>query len=622
MSLQYLKSAKYLKHGSSNLSEFQLRAFFAEGEAVGASWSQLYFAEFYSDLCLASFSDEEITALRWLLLFIIMRNDAGHIRIDISDERLKLESGWWLPEKNGSDLLNEILKVKHKLFICDNLIGDLASTIDKPLLLSSDLDYIYLNRRKKKENELLDSIRSKINSSPKKLSLSKRIEANVVEIANLLDIEISNEILSLAKILSSKSFSILTGGPGTGKTSALALILLSIKDLDRDGLKIKLAAPTGRAAQRIVESLQNFEQKLSQRRGELFFEENKSDSFKASTIHRLLGSLKRGGFRYNIENPIDADIVVIDEASMVDLSLMVSLLKAIPNDCRLLLVGDSEQLPSVEAGALLGDFISGADNPKHLLNKSVVTLKQFYRSDSHIRDLTSLIIDEKYNDFISQLNREDRLWQNKLVIPSEMDNFLKELYANIPGEFDSGFNISFNQHILVHEIIEKWLSYYEQFAILTPTRRGLYGVESINRRAQRIFGNSKNSFHGQPIMINRNDYDKNLFNGDKGVVISFKEGDWVFFREGDGLRSVMAAHIENRESAFAITVHKSQGAEFEKVILFMPDGVERVISREILYTGMTRAKKELKLIGEEVTIRKALLRTIQRDSAIRDSLGK
>lgn len=441
-----------------------------------------------------------------------------------------------------------------------------------------------------------------------------------------------------ACIAAFKKFCLITGGPGTGKTYTTAKILaLLIEDKLPEKLKIGLAAPTGKAANRLLESIRQVKQSLG------------ADSEivsripdEAKTIHRLLGWIRhQSHFRYNEKKPLDLDVLVVDEASMVDLALMAKLVLALPEHCRLILLGDNNQLASVEAGAVLADIYDAGKNSSYSkklieqigeltgfdlklppnisqgLNDCVVELKRSYRFEKQqgigaVSRAVNAGDSERVFEVLKDEAFPDVVWHD-LASESLGEAALAGFYQNINLE---------NPEIA--------FATFDKTRILCAVREGSQGVNYINSQIEKIVRSkfkisaTDDWFAGQPIIVTQNDYGLNLFNGDVGVILPDLQKDeelYAYFRTGDG--SVKAFHptrIQSSESAYAMTVHKSQGSEFENVILILPDKDSALLTRELIYTAITRASKKVEIWGIESVFHAAVKRKIKRVSGLRDAL--
>ncbi len=405
-------------------------------------------------------------------------------------------------------------------------------------------------------------------------------------------------------------FCVISGGPGTGKTTTVAKILALLLE-QNSRQKIALAAPTGKAAARLQESI------LREKMKSVFDGIRDAIPEEASTLHRLLGSIPDSPyFHHNAKNRLSADIVVVDEASMVDMALMSKLVQAIAPDARLILLGDKDQLASVEAGAALGDICESEC-------RGIVQLRESYRfrGDSGIGAVSLAVNLGNADHALSCMKDEthgDIRWKK---LPRRDD-----LVRGIRDTVIQGFKDYLQA---IHDPL-KIFQQFEQFRILCALRKGPYGAVAVNKAAERILMGKnlikpdKTWYEGRPVMITRNDYHLRLFNGDVGITLPDPEagnGLRVFFPDADGLpRKVHPLRLPEHETVYAMTVHKSQGSEFDNVLLLLPDRDSPVLTRELIYTGVTRAIHHVEIWGTESIFREAVSRRIQRTSGLRDAL--
>jgi exodeoxyribonuclease V alpha subunit len=444
-----------------------------------------------------------------------------------------------------------------------------------------------------------------------------------------------------------RRFCVVSGGPGTGKTTTVALVLALLADLLGPApLRIAIAAPTGKSAARLGQAIRNALTRLP------WPQEIKSTiPLSATTIHRLLGTIKGSPyFRHHAGNKLPFDVIVVDEASMVDLALMAKLVDAVPDDARLILLGDHDQLASVEAGAVLGDIcrsdkaegfsehfrdlLEKATGEKNLpseesdspnpLRDCIVILKKSYRfgKTSGIGNLSRNINRGEENEAISSLRKgllRDIDWSNtpspadlhSKIKARALEPFLKSIEENDPS---------------------RSLRSFESFRILCALREGPYGSRNINRILEKallergVIRPSWPWYAGRPVMISTNNYDLQLFNGDIGIVLASREDDWelrVYFPKPDGgIRKIHPIRLPDHETAFAMTVHKGQGSEFDKVLLIFPDRPSPLLTRELLYTAITRAKDEVEIWSPEMVLRTTISKKIYRSSGLSDALWK
>lgn len=500
----------------------------------------------------------------------------------------------------------------------------------------------------------------------------------------------------LACALAARSaFSIITGGPGTGKTTTVVklLALLQALELAADPptsrtvspLRIRLAAPTGKAAARLNESIAKAVAQLplaGLNQGEAV---RAAIPVKVTTLHRLLGSRPdTRHFRHHAGNPLAIDVLVVDEASMVDLEMMASVLAAMPASARLILLGDKDQLASVEAGAVLGelcqraidghytpatcDWLQSATDEKIVqelvdvkgtaLDQAVVMLRHSHRfsADSGIGQLAeavnagdtaavNAIWNKGYDDLallpLSAGNEAtfrtlvieggvERAQTRNLIQPPKNDHprcgyrhYLETLAKKLPdhkenqAEFDKWASIVLQAH--------------GEFQVLCALRRGSWGVEGLNQQIARLLYEAKlipaseGWYLGRPVLVTSNDYSLGLMNGDIGITLQLPEGlGWtlrVAFPSGDGtqgIKWVRPSRLQAVETVYALTVHKSQGSEFTHNAMVLPDTINPILTRELLYTGITRASKWFTLAnaGGANVLEKAITRRVLRMSGL------
>ena len=442
-----------------------------------------------------------------------------------------------------------------------------------------------------------------------------------------------------------KKFCVISGGPGTGKTSTVVKILaLLLEQAKGETLRIALAAPTGKSAARLKESIRNMKAAL-----------DCSDEVKrripedVTTLHRLLGV--RGGsarFRHSEENRLPYSIVIVDEASMVALPLMAKLAVALEDGARVILLGDRDQLASVEAGAALGDicgggrpepyspsfqaFVARVAGEKLLTtatsdmvcfpNDSLTVLKKNYRfaTDSGIGGAARAVNAGDGQRALELLNDEksqDIRWQNAPA-PDQLKKALTERIV-------SGYS-----PYLAAGSPEEALQLFDTFRVLTALRNGPYGVTGVNALVEDILvekgliERGNRWYKGRPVMITVNDYNLKLFNGDIGIVRPDPELDGsprVFFPSPDGgVRKVSPVRLPTHDTVFAMTIHKSQGSEFNRLLMLLPGNDSEALSRELIYTGLTRAKSAVEIWGDEEVFRNAVSRRVERTSGLREAL--
>ncbi len=434
-----------------------------------------------------------------------------------------------------------------------------------------------------------------------------------------------------------KRFVVISGGPGTGKTYTVARMLALLALLSAKKLRIGLAAPTGKAALRLQESIRAAKASLPPSMAEHIPDH-------AQTLHRLLGfQSARPGFLYNSSNRLHLDLLILDEASMIDVPLMAAILAALPASCSVILLGDRDQLASVEAGNLFGD-LCGSDAPQWsaALTTQLQSLTGFTFPGNPATDLSAPLADSLVLLHTSHRFRESSgINVLSRAINSGAADALKEtlsqrfpdlhieepagpaqttwLGEQINAFFTPIFNASSPQSAL-REL--------NRCRILCALREGPGGVTGINQLAETVFRRKGYLTHGDrwyqgmPIIILRNDYSLNLFNGDTGILWPDERGllhAW-FADEDNAIRSVNLARLPVWQTSYAITVHKSQGSEFNEVLLILPWEDIPILSRELLYTGITRARERLILYGRKDLLCRAAQRRIIRHSGLGEQL--
>jgi exodeoxyribonuclease V alpha subunit len=444
-----------------------------------------------------------------------------------------------------------------------------------------------------------------------------------------------------------KRLCVISGGPGTGKTTTVVRILALLLEQAEGPLRIALAAPTGKAAARMQEAIRTSRETL---RVEPHIRERIPTE--ATTIHRLLGFRPGSvGFRHDRDTPLPVDAVVVDEASMVDLALMAKLVQAVPRQARLILLGDKDQLASVEAGAVLGDICGGSpgispDFRRRLLavagqepsaadgpgggpaaqdgppiQDAIVELTQSYRFSQvgGIGRLAGLVNAGDGRAALDLLERgecPDLGWR-PLASPRELPARLAERAERLGAPLASGTP-------------EAALEALDRFRILSAHRAGPYGVEALNGlvaaalEARGAIRPRALWYPGRPVLVTANDYAARLFNGDLGIALPDPAAGGalrVFFRPPEGvLRRVLPGRLPDHETAYATTVHKSQGSEADEVLLILPDALTPVLTRELVYTAVTRARKRVEIWGDPAVFAAAAGRRLSRSSGLRDAL--
>ncbi|MBL8889862.1 MAG: exodeoxyribonuclease V subunit alpha [Planctomycetaceae bacterium] len=573
------------------------------------------------------------------------------------------------------------------------VVGSVDSTT--PLIRKGSL--LYLRRYWNDEQQIITSIEQRLTNPPAidDAQLAATLERLFPQPTKKAELDWQKVACALA---ARESFAVLTGGPGTGKTTTVVRLLATLQVLAAHAtgrfLSIRMAAPTGKAAARLNDSLRRQIEKIALQlgpgQGQAVVDSIMTE--KVSTIHRLLGTLPDGqGFRHHRHHRLNADVVVIDEASMVDVHLLSCLFAALPITTRVVLLGDKDQLASVEAGAVLGQLCSRAESANYwpstrdwLQQVCRVTLPDAFIAQSTDENaprdtsspmlfapanesgrrldqaITMLRVSHRFGESsgIGQLARavnagdakaawltldrqsgaessrdlqmlrvqqpEDRRFEKFIV--DGYRPFLEDIANGPAGSNDEAVN----------DWAKRVLRRQASFQLLCTLRHGPWGVQGLNDfattllRREGYLSGMGSWYSGRPVMVTRNDYGLRLMNGDIGVTLSLSGGEknrdsgfnpgnlHVVFPDSEspsGLRWVLPSRLGHVETVFAMTVHKSQGSEFTRVGLVLPDHSSPVLTRELIYTGITRAAEQFCLIVSNPTIlREAIQRRVERTS--------
>ena len=419
-----------------------------------------------------------------------------------------------------------------------------------------------------------------------------------------------------------KPLTVISGGPGTGKTTTVVGILLRLMQPGAPPLRIALSAPTGKAAARLEQTIRDG-----------LARNNRTDLLtaipRATTLHRLLGV--RGDspqFRHHAGNPLALDLLVVDEASMVPLPLMAKLFDALPPRARAILLGDRDQLASVDPGNVLVDIVDAATTRESRLQGVLVVLKRNFRfgNENAIYQLCETVRAGQSSEALALLNTLD---VNDPNLGNANLPTVKRLAESLRDPVFSGYGAYLRERNPAQA-----LEAFGRFRILCAVRKGPYGVEELNRRIEALLreagliAGSHKLYAGMPILITRNEPQFGLFNGDIGILLPDPTAPesplWAWFPdEGDNAtpRRIAPAQLPDHEPAFAMTVHKSQGSEFDRVLLILPERESPVVTRELIYTGLTRARQRVELWAEKSVLERGISHCIQRASGLRDRLS-
>ncbi|HSV80510.1 MAG TPA: exodeoxyribonuclease V subunit alpha [Ramlibacter sp.] len=542
---------------------------------------------------------------------------------------------------------------------------------DTPLVLAGPR--LYLRRYWQHEQSVREAVRQRWQPAALSVERSDRMREALAALFPAHRNAAAPDWQKVACALAARArFAVITGGPGTGKTTTVVKLLALLQHLALHGetggrrLRIRLAAPTGKAAARLNESIAKAVQNLPL--GDLPDAQGLRAAIpvEVTTVHRLLGTIPgTRRFRHDARQPLPLDVLVLDEASMLDLEMMAAVVAALPAQARLVLLGDKDQLASVEAGGVLGELCRRADQghyrddtcdwiaavtgeriPDELrdaagepLDQCVVKLRHSYRFDagSGIGQLAAAVNEGDVARVreIRKRGRANLAWVpvganeaalRALVLDGGVDALLRGFG---PAGYRGYLEVVRQQRpdaAAAREDFDGWaravLKAYGEFQLLCAVRQGPWGVERLNERiaallhAEGLLPAASGWYLGRPVLVTQNDYTTGLMNGDVGVTLALPVdgGGWlprVAFPAGDGdIRWVLPSRLRHVETVFAMTVHKSQGSEFDHAALVIPDLRSRVLTRELVYTGITRARHwfTVALAGEDGSVLEEAIR--------------
>lgn len=476
----------------------------------------------------------------------------------------------------------------------------LAAVAASPLLGTPPVlrlfgDLLYLDRYWLEEQQVCDDVLTLVAARP---------GGSIPDVTRLFPPGFEEQ-RAAAKVALSQGLTVLTGGPGTGKTTTVARLLALLAEqaalAGHPPLRIALAAPTGKAAARLQEAVQLEVDRLDA------VDRDRISGLQATTLHRLLGSRPdtSSRFRHHRGNRLPHDVIVVDETSMVSLTMMARLLEAVRPQTRLLLVGDPDQLASVEAGAVLADLVDGlgsrgvaALQTSHRFGESIGALAAAIRAGDASGAVEVLAAGGEHVEWVSS-QADERL--REVLVP----HALALRQAAVLGDAGTALDI------------------LDEHRLLCAHRRGPFGVTQWNRQVQRWLAEATGEptwaswYVGRPILVTANDYGLRLYNGDTGVTVA----------SPDGLRAVVGGsgmfatgRLTEVETMHAMTIHKSQGSQADEVTVLLPPEDSRLLTRELFYTAVTRAKTRVRVVGSEAEIRAAIARQAVRATGLRKRL--
>ena len=485
-----------------------------------------------------------------------------------------------------------------------------------PLILD-DAGRLYLRRYHAYETQTAAAIRQRLAQQP------ACDEAKLADgLRKFFPLDSSSDQARAARTAVERAFCVITGGPGTGKTHTIAVVLALLHaqfPLEHPP-RIALAAPTGKAAARMKESIQRMVETNPAFAGLGTFLPRE-----ATTIHRLLGVIPNSpDFRHTADHPLPVDVVILDEASMTDLALMAKLVSALPASARLILLGDRDQLAAVEAGNVLGDLCGRGLQPlpAAAIAEHIVALRKNYRfgDGSGIHRISQLVNAGDDTGALAAFAEPSADFTATPLPPA--DRLRAALRSRGIPEF---------RDLLADREPAAALARLNDFRLLCALRTGPFGVVQVNTLLESLLDEAglidarQAHYEGRPIIVTRNDYQLGLFNGDTGILLPDPAHPGGGLRawfpdEAGGVRSFNPGRLPAHETVFAMTVHKSQGSEFKRVLFLLPDRLAPVLTRELIYTGLTRARNHVELWYEDSTLRDAIRQQVDRTSGLRDAL--
>jgi exodeoxyribonuclease V alpha subunit len=517
-----------------------------------------------------------------------------------------------------------------------------------PLILDSS-NHLYLHRYWNYENKFAENILN--NCKPDSRFINKLRTNQITDISDYFSSD--TDIIDWQQIAIytalANNFSIITGGPGTGKTTTVAAILAIILDIDPN-LKIKICAPTGKAGSRLIEAINDEIDNLNPVNELLTIEKLKR--LESYTVHRILGSLPLSPhFRHNSKNPIPADVIIIDEASMIPQTLFSKLLDAVSETTKIILLGDKDQLASVEAGAVMSNLCDTAE-PNCFTESFSESIKKYFKqpqwkleTPTSIRQLNNTAVELKKSYRFSDIKGIGLL---KNAINKDSDNTL-ELAKSSSEELilkplpnRKNFIQSVIKHIQSTKVIIDKTSYnftefikedspeqaykvLNEFKILCSHNIGSVGVENLNKIVHDYFFNDP--FHklpiGTPIMILENNNQLKLYNGDTGIIWHDSQNSKkAFFPDSQTgkFRPFSIPLLPAYKEVFAMTVHKSQGSGFQNILIILPEIFSPILTKELIYTAITRAKHYCEIWSSDKVFEETTKHITRRDSGLMKKL--
>ncbi|MED7788455.1 exodeoxyribonuclease V subunit alpha [Francisella sp. 19X1-34] len=531
-----------------------------------------------------------------LLIGLMSAYSFGHSCIKIKD----LADKTIFASEEGDDELKEGYKLSSYKELIDIL--DSINYTNLPIYFAKEFDSLYIKRLWCYEEEIAKFIRQK---TSKNIACSDNAKLNEI-VSRLFETTEDIDYQKQAVLNSfNYDFSIISGGPGTGKTTTIAKLLLALQIFNDKQQKIALLAPTGKAAQRMTESLRKT---LASGLALSVIPDSDRESLsylqnlEAQTIHRFLGLRPNSKYiKYHKKSKAPYDVIIVDEASMLDINIFIKLIRAVSENTKLILLGDINQLPSVEVGSLLASLT--VDITGNMPSYTTKLLKN-YRSQQSINNLASSVL-------MGEVSQVEHKSENINFYDSkDMDKLLKS-YAN------------------KYKALEKCSSYKEalkllsKFRILVANKNLDIGTDRLNQKIEKLLGKTIGSdYKARPIMITQNSYSLGLFNGDIGIIWPDSSGKLRAYFDGKDDRVFSLNMLPNYETVYAMTIHKTQGSEFDEVAIILPNSDNEALTKQLIYTAITRAKSRLDIVSQSKIFNKVIKKSVTRNSNIQFLIEK
>nr|WP_267510196.1 exodeoxyribonuclease V subunit alpha [Borreliella garinii] len=556
-----------------------------------------------------SINDENIVIF---LIFLFNYYDKGHLRANIKLLAKDIQNTITLTKDNlekTNKSYNKLIKMLKGLEIFGNLetINNIVLLLKKnnilmefnklkittPLILENNI-YIYTQKNYREEEELIKQIIKRLENH--KSELNDNEIQNIISNLNTSNLN-KEQITSVRKALKSNFF-LLSGGPGTGKTTTINYILKAINQTLNNKKKglVAITAPTGKASLRLQTSIDYSFKNLE---------------IECNTIQKLLGiKFINKKNLYDEENQLNFDVIIIDEASMVDAYTFLKLLKATPITTKLIIVGDKNQLPSVNEGNVYSSLLG----IKKINNDNVEDLKENFRSNKEINLLSKAIYKEDSTLICKYINNNENIKLKeieKINLKKDLIEYINNLYRKIP---------TFNLKLLKESKIETILETLLENIILSSKNFGKFGTKTLNEIIKNYLKKTYGNLIGQIIMITKTDYKNKLFNGERGIIFNENSKFYALFqRKNEKYKKINLDLLTNYEFSFATTIHKSQGSEYKHIKVILENNP--FLTKELMYTAITRAKDSLEIISNKETILKLSKKASERDSKILEHLN-